>query len=262
MGKRALCVGINDYPLEGNDLEGCVNDANAWATLLVDHYDFARSDVHMLTDGQATHAAIIAGLKKLLKGAKAGDVLVFTNSSHGTYIADRDGDEALYDEAICPWDIREHPLVDDELRALFAGVAKGVHLTVISDSCFSGTVTRLYDPDALPSRPRFLSPKAIDRPVIDTRAAKPRQGGLTQAEMHEVLLSGCSDEQTSSDVSFPEGAYGAMSYYALQTIAAAKYKLTYSDLHKRVLAALKKNRFEQRPQLEGASANKGRQIFT
>lgn len=27
--KRALCVGINDYPYDGNDLNGCVNDAKA-----------------------------------------------------------------------------------------------------------------------------------------------------------------------------------------------------------------------------------------
>jgi hypothetical protein len=26
MAKRALCVGINDYPAEDNDLKGCVLD--------------------------------------------------------------------------------------------------------------------------------------------------------------------------------------------------------------------------------------------
>ena len=31
MTKRALCVGINDYPIRGMDLKGCVNDAKAWA---------------------------------------------------------------------------------------------------------------------------------------------------------------------------------------------------------------------------------------
>ena len=28
MVSRALCVGINDYPIRGMDLKGCVNDAN------------------------------------------------------------------------------------------------------------------------------------------------------------------------------------------------------------------------------------------
>ncbi len=31
MTKKAVCVGINDYPYDGNDLNGCVNDAKAWA---------------------------------------------------------------------------------------------------------------------------------------------------------------------------------------------------------------------------------------
>jgi hypothetical protein len=35
MKTKALCVGIDDYPYEGNDLNGCVNDAHAWAALLV-----------------------------------------------------------------------------------------------------------------------------------------------------------------------------------------------------------------------------------
>ena len=30
MAKRALCIGINDYPGTGSDLAGCVNDAHDW----------------------------------------------------------------------------------------------------------------------------------------------------------------------------------------------------------------------------------------
>ena len=32
--KKALLVGINDYPGTGNDLAGCVNDAHDWAQVL------------------------------------------------------------------------------------------------------------------------------------------------------------------------------------------------------------------------------------
>jgi len=59
MSKKALCVGINDYPYDGSDLNCCVNDAKTWA-----------------------------------------DLLVFTNSSHSAYVADANGDEERYDEAI------------------------------------------------------------------------------------------------------------------------------------------------------------------
>jgi metacaspase-1 len=50
MRKRALCVGINDYPGEGSDLNGCVNDAKAWADLFSRQYAFASSDVKLLLD--------------------------------------------------------------------------------------------------------------------------------------------------------------------------------------------------------------------
>ena len=56
---------------------------------------------------------------------KGGDVLVFTNSSHGTYVADTTGDEEKYDEAICPYDCADNLIVDDDLRELFANLARG-----------------------------------------------------------------------------------------------------------------------------------------
>jgi hypothetical protein len=54
--KKALCVGINDYP-GGGDLRGCVNDANAWANLLQDKFGF--TEVKTLFDAQATKQNIL-----------------------------------------------------------------------------------------------------------------------------------------------------------------------------------------------------------
>lgn len=34
--KKAICVGINNYPGTSNDLQGCVNDAGNWSALLND----------------------------------------------------------------------------------------------------------------------------------------------------------------------------------------------------------------------------------
>lgn len=85
MAKKALCVGINDNPYDGFDLMGCINDANAWADLLINNFDFPQSDVKIITDSQATKKSMIAEIENLLASAKAGDVLVFTNSSHGSH---------------------------------------------------------------------------------------------------------------------------------------------------------------------------------
>lgn len=271
MAKKALCVGINDYPFDGNDLNGCVNDAKAWADLLTSKFGFSPSDVKLLLDEEATKGKMIEGLKSLLTGAKAGDVLVFSNSSHGTYVAESGGDEEMYDEAMCPYDCAENLLVDDELRALFANVSNDVHLTVISDSCFSGTVTRAAIADVIPGlrtpddrRVRFLSPALMGRKVLENPwTAKPK-GKLKylQSSMKEVLLSGCTDKEYSYDALIEGKYHGAMTYFALKAIREANYEITFRQLHTRLRTLVDDAGYPQHPQMEGRSANKKKQIFS
>lgn len=266
MVKRALCVGINKYPRVDLELRGCVNDANVWASLLVDHYDFARPDVRLITNAKATKRNIVGALEDLLARSTKGDVLVFTNSSHGTYVADDDGDESLYDEAICPYDCETDLIIDDELRALFSGIPQGVRTYVISDSCHSGSVTReppLETPDR--RRKRYVDPIALGRRGLDDvrRQARPRrESAVSEDDMNELLLSGCRSDQYSYDAKFGRRFHGAMTQTALDTIIAADYRLTWSQLHRQLVPALEAAAYDQEPQLEGRTANKRRQIFT
>ena len=266
--RRALCVGINDYPYDGSDLNGCVNDSRAWAELLVSHYGFAGSDVRVINDAEATKKNVWAALKDLLAGARSGDVVVFQNSSHGSYVADRSGDEPTYDEVLCPYDIESNDISDDELRQLFSNVAPGVRLTVILDNCHSGTATRALVGEGTGRREtddrrrRFLSPALRGLPILENPfAAKPKsQGKYPESKMKEVLLAGCTDVEYSYDAFFNGVYHGAMSYYALQAIREANYKLTYAQLHSRLLSLI--TAYPQHPQLEGKLENKRRQIFT
>ena len=262
MTKKALCVGINDYPFgDANDLRGCVNDANDWAHLLRDNFNF--TDVKQLLNVDATKAKIIAGLEDLLVGAKAGDVLVFTNASHGTYLADTDEDEPKFDEAICPYDTDSNLLVDDELRELFLNIPDGVRLTVISDSCHSGSVTRVAVNGY--RRNRQLSPALLEKPVLsfdEMRLARKAAEKFPESGMNEILLSGCKSNQTSADAYIANDYHGAMSYYAIKAITDAGYKLSYAELHKALLPMLEEENYDQVPQLEGKDENKQRQIFT
>ncbi len=271
MSKKALCVGINDYPYDGSDLSGCVNDAKAWADLLISNFDFKKTDVKLLLDSEATKANVMDALKKLVAGAKSGDVLVFTNSSHGTYVADTSNDEENYDEALCPYDCADNLLVDDDLRELFSGIAKGVSLTVISDSCFSGTVTRAAVGEVIPGlkvpddrRVRFLSPALRGETVLaNPWRAKPKgKTKYPESKMKDVLLSGCSDKEYSYDALIGGVYHGSMTYFALQAIKAANYKITYQQLHSRLLYLLDDAGYPQHPQLEGKGTNKKKQIFT
>ncbi len=264
--KRALCVGINDYPVRGSDLKGCVNDAKAWAALLHDHFGFDAANVTLLLDEQATKSRILAEIDRLLAGAKRGDVIVFTNSSHGTYVADENGDESRYDEAICPYDMKQHLIVDDELRERFASLPAGVHLTVLTDSCFSGSVTRGDLPDTPDDRrQRFVNPSVIGRREIANvrHVASPRgPEKFPEQKMKEMLISGCRDNQYSYDARFGATYHGAMTYFALEVIRAANYRLTYQQLWDALVVRLESEGYDQEPQVEGTRANKQRQLFS
>ncbi len=266
MTKRALCIGINDYPGEDNDLKGCVNDARAWAALLTAHFDFDASNVRIMEDAEATKAAMVSALHDLIAGSRAGDVLVFTNSSHGSYVADTDGDEPTYDEIICPWDIMENVLRDDELREIFTAIPDGVQFTAILDNCFSGTATRV--PTIIPTpddrRHRFLRPRVRgDVELRDPWEAKPSSSGKYPEEgMKEILLSGSSDKQYSFDARIDGVYHGAMTWHAIKAIQDANYTLTYRQLHEELLRLLDLTNYDQTPQLEGRASNKDRLVFS
>ena len=271
MAKKALCIGINDYPYEGSDLNGCVNDARAWADLLISHFDFNRDDVKLLIDAQATKAETLTGLQSLLANAKSGDTLVFTNSSHGTYVADTSGDEETYDEALCPYDCANNLLVDDELRELFANLVKDIRLTVISDSCFSGTVTRAAVAEIIPGlktpddrRVRFLSPALRGDTVLENPwKAKPKgEVKYPESQMKEVLLTGCSDKEYSYDAMIGGRYHGAMSYFALQAIRQANFTPTWQQMYTQLSNTIDSAGYPQHPQLEGPRSKKKLTVFS
>ena len=264
--KHALCVGINDYPVRGADLKGCVNDAKAWAAVLVERFGFVAGNVVVLLDKQATKQRILTELDRLIATATSGDVVVFTNSSHGTYVADDNGDETRYDEAMCPYDMKQHLIVDDELRQRFAKLPAGVRLTVVSDSCFSGSVTR-GDPIPTPDdrRARFVNPKVLGRREIAgvRRTAIPRSvEKYPEGKMREVLISGCRDNQYSYDARFGSVYHGAMTYFALEIMREANYRLSYAQLWDELVVRLESEGYDQEPQVEGKTTNKNRQLFS
>ena len=66
--KKAICIGINNYPGMFNDLKGCVNDANDWAELFAE-FGF---EVKVLLDKQGTRENIKAALRDLVSTLNQG----------------------------------------------------------------------------------------------------------------------------------------------------------------------------------------------
>jgi hypothetical protein len=146
-----------------------------------------------------------------------------------------------------------------------------VNLTIISDSCHSGTVTRAAIGDNLPGittpddrRVRFLNPVLRGDQVLENpfKAPPKRPSKYPESGMKEVLLSGCTDKEYSYDALIGGTYHGAMTYYAIQAIREANYRITYAQLHARVNYLLNQAGYPQHPRLEGNRPNKRRQIFT
>ncbi|MDG6109310.1 caspase family protein [Dactylosporangium aurantiacum] len=248
--KLALCIGINDYPGVSNDLYGCRNDAADWTGVLAAR-GFA---VRTLLDSAASGAAIRTGVADLLTQATPGDAVVVTYSGHGTWVPDLDGDEPDgRDEAICPHDIAANgPLLDDELSTLFATAAPGVRTVLISDSCHSGTLTRLSRPlgDGRGSS-RFLPPSTfLTGPALTAGRgpvrARPRSAAL--------LLSACRDSEYSYDATFAGRPNGAFTYVALTALAALPAGATYRDWLRAIRAQLPSQNYPQTPALLASTA--------
>ena len=154
--KKALFVGINKFAKYSQfTLNGCVNDAKDMAAMYKDLLGFKTGEMTILTDAQATKAAIMTNLKSMVADAKSGKLnyLVFSLSSHGTQMNDTSGDEPDgKDEAFVPHDIAEksgswdpaHIISDDELHDLFLQLPDNVLLEVYLDTCHSGAWRRVW----------------------------------------------------------------------------------------------------------------------
>lgn len=272
MARRALLIGINKYLVPGADLRGCVNDVRDLSGVLTEFGGFRKSEITTLVDTAATRKAMMAGIKALVKASKSGDVAFLHYSGHGSHVPDdeehRDETDGR-DEILCPADLDWYdPMRDDWLRETLNDVADGVQLTVIMDCCHSGTNTRAIQPPDAPVKERFLpspwdlaaaeSRRSIRKKVTSKLRGRKRSARQTpdiiDADIPEVLITGCRDTQTSADAFINNRFNGALTYGLVEAIRATRGKLTYRDLHERASTVIKKKRFEQVPQLEGRKA--------
>ncbi|CAK0766136.1 metacaspase-1 [uncultured Gammaproteobacteria bacterium] len=148
--RHALIIGINDYPLPQHRLRGAVTDARNMERLLIDSFHYQPDQIKLLIDRDATRDAILTAWKTwLIAGTKPGDEVFFYFSGHGSQVPDLDGDEPDgLDETLVPADVGDdgqggwaNMIIDDEIDKLLAQLTDR-HVTIVVDSCHSGTITR------------------------------------------------------------------------------------------------------------------------
>jgi hypothetical protein len=229
--KSALLIGIN-YIGHENQLNGCINDANSINSLLL---SFNFQNIQILTDNTSikpTRDNIISNFTNLLSNAKSGDVIFFFYSGHGSYIKDKNNNEVTgNDQVIVPCDF--NCILDDEFKNIINKNLKNeVTLISIFDCCFSGSVLDLKYQylDSL-----YNNNLSVNNAETDTTG-------------NVILISGCSDIQTSEDATINMKDQCALTWAFLETFKS-KPTQTWKQLLEGMRELLKNNKFNQIPQL-------------
>ncbi|MDB4950198.1 MAG: hypothetical protein JWM27_2847 [Gemmatimonadetes bacterium] len=144
---KGICVniGVNNvdpahYCGGAPALKGCVNDACAMRALAKAHGFDAKDP---LLDDKAVSQAVLGAIDGAASTLERGDTFLLTFSGHGGMVLDTNGDERVApDETWCLYD---RQLLDDELCERWGCFKRGVRIVVLSDSCFSGGVLRLFE---------------------------------------------------------------------------------------------------------------------
>lgn len=213
--RRALLVGIARYSaaLKGpsrpappgfkrrvDDLKAPLNDLESLKGVLETLFLF---QVHTLRDQEATRAAILESIQRLLiNEANPEDQVVFYFSGHGSTVRNRAA-AGGQDSTIVPADalLGVRDIRSKELARLFRRAAdKQVHVTVLFDSCHSGSITRGYPEQ---SQTRLAEPfpgaeeddpgpgAAAERGVLTLAAARHDQAAIESSiESNGVLRPG------------------------------------------------------------------------
>ena len=215
----ALLVGIDKYPNPNHRLQGCVKDIEAIEEYLNERFDNQNYQLHLqiLTDEQATRAAVINGFQNYLSQAGKDDVVLFYYSGHGSQeSAPKEFwqiEPDHLDETLVCYDSRTEncwDLADKELAKLIAEVAKkDPHITIILDCCHSGSGTK--DPIQT-AKERHLETDKRERPVdsfifslddltqlSDSRDPEQHPTGWKIPTGRHVLLAACRDYETAKE---------------------------------------------------------------
>lgn len=244
----ALTTGLNavsptHYGGWSGELNACEADAGDMAEIV----KAKGFDVKTLLTKEATRKNVIDGINKAASTLTSGDIFVLSYSGHGGQLPDLNSDEAdAQDETWCLYD---GELVDDEIYSLLGKFAQGVRILVFSDSCHSGTVTKLaYYQSALKTlgsrgispeiRYRFMPMEVAVRTYRDNKIfydlilKDPQlKESHDAAKASVILISGCQDNQLSADGAFN----GLFTANLLQVWNEGKFKKGYRAFHRAIV---------------------------
>ncbi|KAJ7976499.1 Metacaspase 9 [Quillaja saponaria] len=254
-GKKRLAVLVGcNYPNTSNELHGCINDVLTMRDTLVKRFGFDPSNVQLLTDapGSAampTGANIKKALAEMVDQAKAGDVLFFHYSGHGTRIPSlRPGHPFRQDEAIVPCDF--NLITDLDFRQLVNRLPKRSKLhNSFRLLPYFDIGTHLLEFFGADASLRFRLPLLELDNFMEL--LRPDEG---------ILLSGCQSNETSADMNpMMSGgmAYGAFSNAVQMVLKDNLCQLSNKEVVIMARKMLEAKGIEQHPCLYCSDENAG-----
>jgi hypothetical protein len=280
MKRRAVLCGINNYKT-APVLRGCLNDVENLKSLLINHFQFDVSDIHVLKDNEVIKTNLKQHWKWLTENAVNGDTLVFHFSGHGSNVEDLDGDEEdARDEITCLYDMDfNNPnsyILDDEWYEWVKQVNPEANLIILKDTCHSGGSSRLLpiqDENGLPNiilareseidkigtshhvsikdvaDGRFLIPPDLSTNQWGNNKHVNRSVSMASDGVTGVHLMACQEDQTAADAYINGSFNGAFTYYLCETLRINS-ELSSRDLIDKVTEMLR-HRYFQIPNHEG-----------
>lgn len=244
-----------EYP----NLRGAVADAKLMKGIL-ESQGFAVVPIY---DGDATADKILSTLQKeLVDDAKAGDVRVIYYSGHGYVARNRASKEQdHFDQTIVPADhyLNTPDIRDKELaRILYASGKKGVVVTMIADSCHSGSLSRG------PWNSLGLA-KTASKPGPPVEVVDPGElvgGKLIDPKDVGVLFLGASQaNEEALETNSEEGKHGAFTWAFRTALIADGLNQRINLVFQEASALLKGSGFAQTPTLEGSPSRLAKGLF-
>lgn len=295
----AVLVGVDCY-LQGKlpdgsyyrSLAGCVNDVLRAERFLREQLGLADEHIFKLTASNAqtgqppeppeqwpTYENIIDLLKRVTRTAEPGDQVYIHYSGHGgrtpTMFPELKG-EAGSDETLVPTDIcrpEARYLRDVELAHMLKTMVDAqLTVTVVLDSCYSGSATR-GEGGATVRGITARGANGVDttvRPMESCVASKaellaswrsllpemppdikPGSGWLPEPSGY-VLLAACRAFEGANEYAFGGGPKsGVLTHWLLDSLKQMGPHLTYRMLHSRIVAKVHAMFVQQTPQLQG-----------
>ena len=144
--RRALLIGINEYPNPANRLQGCVNDVFLMSSVLQES-GFRPEEIRIVLDDRATTDNILDRLHWLLDNVNGGDERLLFYSGHGAQLPSYDvqGETDHLDECLVPYDFDWTParaIRDKQFVEFYSQLPYDARFLAIFDCCHAGGLSR------------------------------------------------------------------------------------------------------------------------